>query len=291
MNGRGQYGSRLLYGGSLYSGPPHGGAPANSPASWVYRGPRAFHGHEAPTFGRGGLWKRRGEAPLGHGSLMVGEHARGQYDQRRARVGAALGLFHTVAERERARAQLQRDMDAVYQTLTRQILHATPEHPYGLASDATIRSDWMAWWKAKAVPFFNDFRDWSAERSPSNWTRFGGSIAYGAEWATDWDTYKRWRDQLITLRKEAEALGIRFQVSEPAPLPTTIVEDVEELAHKAVGGTEDAWKFVKYAAYGVLAIGTVVALSSVAQNLRAGKDPAEKYMALLRRRSPREAVL
>lgn len=83
MNCRGQYGVRLLCGGSLYSSPSYGGAPIGSPrarADWMYRGPRAFHGHEAPTFGRGGLWSREREAPLGRGGLLVND--RGQYGKR-----------------------------------------------------------------------------------------------------------------------------------------------------------------------------------------------------------------
>jgi hypothetical protein len=37
----------------------------------------------------------------------------------------------------------------------------------------------------------------------------------------------------------------------------------------------------------VLGIGAVVALSSVASNLRRGRDPAEKYVSLIGRRSAR----
>lgn len=219
-----------------------------------------------------------------YGNLRT--NVRGQYGT--SRVGAALGLFHTVAERDEAMVSLSRDVEGTYQELTRQILHTSPDHPYGLASDASIRPEWFAWWKAKATPFFKDFNDWKAERNPANWTRFGGYIAYGAQFTTDWDVYKRWRDQLSALRGEAEKIGIRFNTSAPSALPTTIVEDVEDLAKragaKAVGGAEEIWKVAKYGIYAVLGIGAVVALSSVASNLRSGKDPAEKYVDLVRSR-------
>jgi hypothetical protein len=49
------------------------------------------------------------------------------------------------------------------------------------------------------------------------------------------------------------------------------------------------WSIAKWGVIGALAIGGVIALSSVASNLRSGHDPAEKYMELARsRRRPRE---
>ena len=72
-------GDQLLYGGSLYSSPPWGGAPDFSSTGWPYHGARSFHGHEAPSYGRGGLWSHRREAPLGRGALVNG---RGEYGDR-----------------------------------------------------------------------------------------------------------------------------------------------------------------------------------------------------------------
>jgi hypothetical protein len=199
-----------------------------------------------------------------------------------------------VAERDEAMATLARDVAALHGELTQKILHATPEHPFGLASDQTIRPEWLSWWQSKASKFFNDFRDWKAERSPANWTHFGGYITYGTTWATDWDVYKRWRDQLEALRKEAEGLGLDLKTTAPAPLPTTIVEDVEDvakkLAQKGEHAAEDLWKTTKYILYGVLGIGAVVALASVATSVKAGKDPVDKYAELIRQaRKPRSA--
>jgi hypothetical protein len=75
-NGRGEYGDvKFLQGGSLFSRAPYGGSPAPNDGGWAYRGARAFHGHEAPTYGRGGLWASKREAPLGRGGLDT----RGQY--------------------------------------------------------------------------------------------------------------------------------------------------------------------------------------------------------------------
>jgi hypothetical protein len=49
-------------------------------------------------------------------------------------------------------------------------------------------------------------------------------------------------------------------------------------------GASDVWAILKFGAWAVLGVGTVVALSSVVQNLRSGQDPAAKYMELFRAR-------
>lgn len=52
-------------------------------------------------------------------------------------------------------------------------------------------------------------------------------------------------------------------------------------------GASDVWAIIKFGAWAVLGVGTVVALSSVVQNLRSGQDPAAKYMELFRARRAR----
>lgn len=72
--------------------------------------------------------------------------------------------------------------------------------------------------------------------------------------------------------------------------PTTDVANVVERgAGKVASGVGDVWRFVKYGAWAVLGIGTVVALSSVVSNLRSGRDPAEKYVELIRSRRSRSS--
>lgn len=119
-------------------------------------------------------------------------------DDAPSRIGAvnfhaleALAALHGIDMPE---LSLKRGVDAVYQALTRKILHATSEHPYGLASDTTLRPDWLVWWKVRGAPFFQDW----AKRSSERWTHFGPNIA----------PYLQWHKRLIDLHKEAEALGI-----------------------------------------------------------------------------------
>ena len=227
-------------------------------------------------------------------------NARGQYGSPYGRQGfagrpAVGGIFHTVADREEARASLKRDVEATHQALSRHILHTSPENPWGLASDKTIKPEWLAWWQSRAVPFFNDFRDWEAARNPGNWTRFGGYVGYGTEFTTDWDVYKRWQERLIALREDASReTGISFSLGVQA-LPGTVLEDVEAFLKKAgekVGSeATDMWKLAKYGIIGALVIGSVVALSTVAQDLRSGTDPSKRYIDFARRRGREAAAL
>ena len=213
---------------------------------------------------------------------------RGVYGRpHRGRPGApSVGgtLYHTIGDREEALASLKRDVNALYQELTRQILHATPEHPFGLASDATIRPDWFAWWKSRGNPFFNDFRDWVAERSPANWSRFGAYVAFGKHFETDWDAYKAWGDRLVDLRREAEGLGIKLKSSDPVALPTTLVEDVEDIGKKLAKKVEGVGDYLKYVVVAAVGVAVIAALSGVVRDVRAGEAPTERYLSLLRRR-------
>lgn len=216
---------------------------------------------------------------------------RGQYGV--SRVGNS--VFHTVADREEARAQLKRDVGALHADLSREILHTSPEHPWGLASDTSIQPKWLAWWKASALPFFNDFRDWEAARNPSNWTRFGGYVGFGEEWATDWDVYQRWNARLAALRDAALKLGVALKSPPPMALPTTVIEDVGDVLKRAGKEGEravtDVWKLAKYGIIGALLIGGVVAVATVAHDLRSDEDPSKRYRDFAKKRSKEALAL
>ena len=79
---------------------------------------------------------------------------------------------------------LNQEVEAAFHELKRVILHATPEHPWGLSSDKTIRPDWFAWWQKRGEPFFSAYREFLYSKD-------------------------RLRAQLHALQKEAESLGIR----------------------------------------------------------------------------------
>ena len=102
-----------------------------------------------------------------------------------------------------------------------------------------------------------------------------------------WDRIQEYRKQFIDLRNKAP-----FKAQGPAPLDPSGRSDPS-----LTGGLRDIWGgagnvlgIVKWGLIGALGIGAVVALSSVVSNVRKGKDPAEKYVEMIREgRRPRKS--
>lgn len=123
---------------------------------------------------------------------------------------------------------------------------------------------------------------WSISISPAyeEWKSF--KAAQGRSWydtlSTNWQDYERWFDRLMQMRSVAKNNGIRLLTPDPVKPSKTLWE-------KAGERFEEIFKIGKWAVIGALGIGAIVALSSVASNLRSGKDPGEKYMDLIRHRS------
>lgn len=223
-------------------------------------------------------------------------NGRGQYGIPRAlsRYGSVdVGaLYHSVGDRAEAVKQLAVDWTALYQNLASQVGEITHDPKSLSGYHITTQREWDAappdpkkveWWKSSAKPIFNT---WVKFKSEQLGDRTGASdyIAFAERWQTDWDVYERWKKKLDVLRTEAQRRGFAVSASPATELPTTIWSDVARGAGDVVKGAGDTWTFVKYAAWAVLGIGTVVALSSVAQNLRTGRDPAEQYAQLFRQR-------
>jgi hypothetical protein len=94
-----------------------------------------------------------------------------------------------------------------------------------------------------------------------------------------WDRIQEYRRQFIDLRNKAP-----FKAQGPASLDPSGRTDPS-----LTGGLRAIWEgagnvfgIVKWGLIGALGIGAVVALSSVVSNVRKGKDPAEKYVDLIR---------
>jgi hypothetical protein len=219
---------------------------------------------------------------------------RGQYGSPRvsSRYVGVGALYHSVGDRAEAVKQLAVDWTALYQNLASQVGEITPDPKSSSGYHITTQREWDAappdskkveWWKSSAKPIFNTWVKFKSEQLGDR-TVASDYIAFAERWQTDWDVYERWKKKLDALRTEAHRRG--FAVSAPlaAELPTTIWSDVARGAGDVVKGAGDTWTFIKYAAWAVLGIGTIVALSSVAQNLRVGKDPAERYAQLFRQR-------
>jgi len=219
--------------------------------------------------------------------------ARGQYGARRVGSPRGIGvgrLYHSVGDREDAVKQMALDWTRLYQDLAVQVGELTrdPSSPSGYHITTQVELDALrpdpkrvAWWKSHAKPLIDAWVKFRGEQLGQDLS--SGYVAYGTRWETDWSHYEEWLSKLEELRGAARQAG--FVLSSPGPgrLPETVWEKLEKKLEEGAEGAGGAWKFVKYAAWGVLGIGAVVALSSVAVNLRRGEDPADKYVALLRR--------
>ena len=226
-------------------------------------------------------------------------NGRGEYGRAHARPfprGRGIGvgaLYHSVGDRAEAVKQMAIDWTALYQNLASQAGELTPDPQAPGGYHYTSQREWdaappdpkrVSWWKSYAKPVFNTWVKFKSEKLGGDRTVASDYIAFAERWQTDWDVYERWKKKLDDLRAEAQRRGFSISAPTPTELPTTIWSDVARGAGDVAKGAEGAWTFVKYAAWGVLGLGALVALSSVAQNLRTGRDPAERYTNLIRQR-------
>ncbi len=130
-----------------------------------------------------------------------GVGGRSEADRPATEVGQE--IFHTVADRERAIAQLSTGFRAlasdlaVWQT-------SNKDHP-----DASANAQWLA---ADVTPTLEEWNEFVEHEKRSWWAKL----------ATSWETFEGWWERLKQLRALARAHGISLQSVEPMPLPKTI---------------------------------------------------------------------
>jgi len=213
-----------------------------------------------------------------------GEYGRGYpgWAPRAVGVGA---IYHSVSDRAEAVRQMASDWTALYQNLASQTGEVTPDPKSSSGYHITSQREWDAhppdskkvlWWKSYAKPIFDGWVKFKSEHL-GNGTAASAYITFAERFWTNWDVYEDWKKKLDSLRAEALRQGFAISVPAAAELPTTVWSDVAKSAEDAAKGLGDTGKFVKYAVWAALGIGTVVALASVAQSLKAGKDPAEMF--------------
>jgi hypothetical protein len=118
-------------------------------------------------------------------------------------------LFHTIADRDRAIAQLTTGFRALVNDLA-VWLTANPKHP-----DASVNAQWIA---ADVTPALEEWNTFVQHEQRSWWTKF----------ATSWETFESWWERLKHLRSFARAHGFMLQSVAPEPLPKTIWQRSEE---------------------------------------------------------------
>ena len=216
-------------------------------------------------------------------------------------VGSMLGspyvgltAFHGVSDRDTAGAQINTQIETIKNVVltaagadpalvtqsskTADKMAHTPQYKQKVlaSKDAIAKSPYKALWYDVVSPVYDEWNSFYADRH-----RWYDSFT---QLFTNWEDYQAWADRVAVLRKKVEDAGIKIDLPPPTALPSSIPEQFEK-------GFGDVWSIAKYGLWAVLGIGTVVALSSVATNLRSGRDPAAKYVEVIReRRTPRAAL-
>jgi hypothetical protein len=209
-------------------------------------------------------------------------------------------LYHSVGDRLEAVKQMDLDWTALWQNLAVQVGILTPDPKSSSGFHYTTQAELdklapdpkkVTWFKSIAKPRFDAWLAFRREQLGTDLTFGGDYVAWTERFKTNWDVYEGWMKKLETLKAEAKNQGFMIEAPAVTPLPTTVWADVAHTVEKGAGavagGLGDVWSIVKYGAVAVIGIGAIVALSSVAQNLRRGKDPAEKYVELIRQRGGR----
>lgn len=133
-----------------------------------------------------------------------------------------------------------------------------------LEAKALGQSPLVQWKRSTWDPFFGGWTKFRSEKKDiplQTWPLSG-----------TWDRIQEYRQQWIDLRKNAP-----FKSKCPEPLDPSSRKDPS-----FTDMFKDLGNIAKYGLIGLLAIGGIVAVSSVASNLKTGRDPAEKYMEMIR---------
>jgi hypothetical protein len=216
-------------------------------------------------------------------------------------VAVGLTLYHSVEDRAQAVKQMAIDWTALYQDLALQVGEIARDPASSSGYRIASKADYdklnpdpkkVSWFKSYAMPIFRSWNKFKSDQLGTDLTFGGGYVSWTERFTTNWDVYENWIKKLDALKAEAQRQGFKLGVATAAPLPTTVFADVATTVEKGAGavatGVGDVWNILKYGAYAVLGIGALVAISSVASNLKTGKDPAEKYVQLIREaRKPR----
>ena len=204
----------------------------------------------------------------------------------RGRASMRVGnwLYHSVGDKEDSIESLAADYTQAYREIAEPLGLLPPYGPENRAKAAKYPAA-IAWWGNVAQPLFTAWNAFKGKMLGTDYTRFGGYIGYGNRAAMDWDELQAWRKKLIDLRTTAQMFGLVPTYSKPpAELPTTVTEDVEHVvergASKVASAVGDVWTLGKVAAYGAIALGAGLLISSIVTNVRNRQDPAAPYLRL-----------
>lgn len=228
---------------------------------------------------------------------------RGQYGSRasawrpsngRAVIGVT--LFHGASDRDTAAAEIDAQLHAIAAAVITAAGGDPSVLPRSRSEQADLLSvDWknrvrvsrrmmersplLPLWDDLVSPVFTEWKEFYHERR--NW------YDLSTKWFTAWEDYVRWGNRINSLRDQVEAKGVQIQLAPMKQFHKSVQEKAEEAAGDIKEGLGDLFGILKYGLIGVLALGGVVAISSVVSNVRKGRDPVEPYAGLYRGRRSR----
>ncbi len=237
------------------------------------------------------------------GEYGMSNHQRGTYgyDARGPRVQVAK-VFATRGDFEQGLKQLDTDFNTLVneaitimggdpKVFTRSFGQQAFADPKLMAqlqkSLATIeKSKLYPYYKQVLIPLYNEWNEYI--KDPVGLIDALVQAAFGGPFGNigpspAHDTLKRWQTRLAAAREDLNAelkrLG-KDPLRSPSsvPLPETLFEKGERAVEKAGSGLEDIGKVLKWAVIGVVAIGGVVVVSSLASKTKKDKEPSPSYI-------------
>jgi hypothetical protein len=210
-----------------------------------------------------------------------------------------ISLFHTVGDRDRLVEQTMTEFTQLLLALKRKM--GVPELDTSIALNVRDPQQWQKNYEIEQATMKKSplYPLWHDAVSPlySEFKRFYDDQSSWEEFKTSWETYEHWHDRVAALRDHVANEVARIMPGDPirtptpSDVPTTIWADIEHkgetVVKKGAGAAGEAARGIgdvlKYSIYAVLAIGGIVAISSVAANLKKGEDPMGKWMQYAKR--------
>jgi len=167
-------------------------------------------------------------------------------------------LFHTVADRTRAIAQITTGFRALANDL------AVWQTSNTSRPDASKTAQWI---HADVTPTLEEWGEFVAREEKSFWTKI----------ATSWDTFTMWWKRLSQLRSTARLHGVTLQSAEPVELPKTIWQHSEEGKGSEATAILGVLKIGAFTALGIMG---VAGLYSAIRSLKGRNEAAVDHAAL-----------
>ena len=181
---------------------------------------------------------------------------RAEAEKSSAQIGQE--LFHTIADRDRAMAQISTGFRALSNDLA-VWLPSNTNHPA-----ASTIAQWIA---ADVTPTLAEWGEFLANEKKSWWNKL----------ATSWETFEQWWGRLKQLRSLARAHGVSLQSSEPVALPKTIWQQSEQGKGSEATAILGVLKIGALTALGIMG---VAGLYGAIRNLKAKAQVADDRAAL-----------